>query len=97
MTVGITPAREPAEERTAAAAPVRGDVTNQFAALPMDHEGRFAVRVAIDGPLGAAAADASVDATYNVRPSRSLLALYLAPFLLVGLLWGRLLMRRRRI
>src|SRR5688572_33326344 len=38
----------------------RGDATNLFAALIMDHEGRFAVRVAIDGPLGAAAADASV-------------------------------------
>ena len=70
---------------------MRGDATNQFAALPMDHEGRFAVRVAIDGPLGAAAVDAAVDATYNVRPSRSMLALYLAPFLLIGLLWGRLL------
>jgi hypothetical protein len=97
VTVGIRPARPPAEERTAAAAPVRGDVTNQFAALPMDHEGRFAVRVAVDGPLGSAAADAAVDATYNIRPSRSMLALYLAPFLLIGLLWGRLLLRRRRL
>ena len=96
VMVGIRPAGQPAEERTAAAAPVRGDVTNQFAALVMDHEGRFAVRVAIDGPLGAAAADAAVDATYNVRPPRSMLLLYLAPFLLIGLLWGRLLMRRRR-
>jgi len=97
VTVGITPARQPAVERTAVAAPVRGDATNQFAALPMDHEGRFTVRVAIDGPLGAAAVDAAVDGTYDVRPPRSMLALYLAPFLLVGLLWGRLLMRRRRI
>jgi len=97
VTVGIRPARQPAEARTAAAVPVRGDVTNQFAALPMDHEGRFAVRVAVDGPLGSAAADAAVDATYNVRPSRAMLALYVAPFLLIGLLWGRLLLRRRRL
>ena len=98
VTVGITPAGQPAaaEERRAVAAPVRGDATNQFAALPMDHEGRFTVRVAIDGPLGVAAVDAAVDATYDVRPPRSMLALYLAPFLLVGLLWGRLLWRRRR-
>ena len=74
VMVGIRPARQPAAERTAAAAPVRGDATNQFAALTMDHEGRFAVHVAIDGPLGAAMADAAVDATYNVRPSRSMLA-----------------------
>ena len=52
VMVGIRPARQPAAERTAAAAPVRGDATNQFAALAMDHEGRFAVHVAIDGPLG---------------------------------------------
>jgi hypothetical protein len=62
----------------------------------MDHEGRFAVHVAIDGPLGAAAADATVEATYDLRPSKSLLVLYLVPFLLVGLLWGRMLLRRRR-
>ena len=83
-------------ERTASAAPVRDDVSNQFAAVMMDHEGHFAVRVAIEGPLGAAAVDAAVEATYDLRPSRSMLVLYLAPFMLIGLLWGRLLMRRRR-
>ena len=80
---------------TQAAAPVRGDVTNQFAALVMDREGTFAVRVTIDGPLGAAAVDAQVEATYDLRPPPYLLALYLAPFVLAGLLWGRLLLRRR--
>jgi hypothetical protein len=96
VMIGIRPTGKAGEERSAAAAPVRGDVTNQFAALLMDHEGPFAVRVAIDGPLGAAAADSAVDATYDVRPPRSMLALYLAPFLFIGLLWGRLLWRRRR-
>ena len=95
VMVGIRSAAKAGEERTTAAAPVRGDVTNQFAALLMDHEGPFAVRVAVDGPLGTGAADAAVDATYDVRPPRSMLALYLAPFLLIGLLWGRLLWRRR--
>jgi hypothetical protein len=80
---------------TAPAAPVRGDVTNQFAALVMDHEGRFAVHVSIEGPLGTAAVQSAVEATYDLRPSRSLFALYLAPFVLVGLLWGRLLASRR--
>jgi len=95
VVVGITPADGRATERTEPAASVRGDISNQFAALPMDHEGRFAVRVAIDGPLGTGSAAATVDATYNLRPARSLLVLYLLPFLLVGLLWGRLLIRRR--
>ena len=62
----------------------------------MDHEGRFAVRVTVDGPLGTATVEATTDATYDVRPPRALLAVYLAPFLVVGLLWGRLLIRRRR-
>jgi hypothetical protein len=30
-----------------------------------------------------------------LRPAPSLMLLYVAPFVLVGLLWGRLLMRRR--
>jgi hypothetical protein len=63
----------------------------------MDHEGRFAVTVTIAGPLGAATVDAEVDATYDLRPPRYLLVVYLMPFVLVGLLWGRLLLRRRRV
>jgi hypothetical protein len=82
-------------EVQATAEPVRGDVTNQFAGLVMDHEGRFAVRVIVDGPLGTAAIDAEVEATYDTRPPPILLLVYLAPFVLVGLLWARLLVRRR--
>lgn len=95
-TVAITPKDRPGRERRAEAAPVRGDVSRQFAALVMDHEGRFAVRVAIDGPLGAGRAEAEVDATYDLRPPPSLIVLYLVPFVLIGLLWGRLLMSRYR-
>ena len=63
----------------------------------MDHEGRFAVRVTIDGPLGAASAESAVDATYDTRPAPALLIVYLAPFIAVGVLWGRLLLRRRTL
>jgi hypothetical protein len=94
-TVTITPLDRSGPVRSAAASPVRDDITNQFAALVMDHEGRFAVHVAIDGPLGAAAIDSAVEATYDLRPARSLLVLYLLPFVLIGLLWVRLLARRR--
>ena len=81
--------------RTASASPVRGDLTNQFAAVVMDHEGQFGVRVTVEGPRGRATVASSVEATYDLRPPRSLLLVYLVPFVLVGLLWGRLLMRRR--
>jgi hypothetical protein len=82
-------------EIVATATPVRGDVTNQFAALVMDHEGRFAVRVSVDGPFGPATVNAAVDATYDLRPPRYMLIVYLLPFVAVGVLWGRLLLRRR--
>jgi hypothetical protein len=93
--VTIVPAGHDDLARSAPASPVRRDVTNQFAAVVMDREGPFTVRVTIDGPLGAAVVTASVEATYDLRPPRSLLVLYLLPFVLVGSLWGRLLMRRR--
>jgi len=96
-TVTIRPIDRNGPELTAAATPVRDDRGNQFAALVMDHEGRFAVHVRIEGPLGAASADAAVDATYDLRPPRALLLVYLVPFVLVGLLWGRLLIRRRSL
>ena len=95
-TVSIRPRDREGAELSAPAAPVRGDVTNQFAALVMDHEGRFAVRVRVTGPLGDATGEAETDATYNLRPPPSLVVLYAAPFVLVGILWGTLLVSRRR-
>jgi hypothetical protein len=79
------------------ATPVRGDVTNQFAALVLGHEGPYAVRVDVNGPLGAVSVDTMVDATYDLRPAPYMLAWYLAPFVLVGILWTRLLLRRRAL
>ena len=93
--VTITPMNREGPVRSASTSPVRGDMTNQFAAVVMDSEGPFAVRVNIDGPLGAATVTASVEATYDLRPPRWLFGLYLLPFVLAGLLWGRLLIRRR--
>jgi hypothetical protein len=95
VRLAVTPADGRGPARRAAASAVRGDATNQFAAVVLDHEGRFAVRVDIDGPLGRASVEAAVDATYDLRPPRALFLLYLLPFLLAGLLWGRLIVKRR--
>lgn len=89
--------RAPAEKLTSAATPVRGDLTNQFATVVLDHEGPFAVHVDVDGPLGAARIDSRIDATYDLRPAPYMLAWYLGPFVLAGLLWTRLLLRRRTL
>ncbi|HEU4690776.1 MAG TPA: hypothetical protein VFS23_20545 [Vicinamibacterales bacterium] len=78
------------------ATPVNDDPARQFVALTMDHEGRFAVSVEVEGTTGRASADAEVLATYDSRPSRVVLAVYLVPFVLVGFLWTTLLIRRRR-
>jgi hypothetical protein len=94
--VSIHPSDRSAADRRGATVPVSGDVTNQFVALLMDHEGPFAVHVTIAGPLGSESLDATVTATYDLRPTPSLMVIYLLPFVLVGLLWGRLIIRRRR-
>jgi hypothetical protein len=46
--------------------------------------------------LGRAAVDCQVDATYDLRPAPGLIGLYLVPFVLVGGLWVKMLLRRRQ-
>ena len=87
--------RAPESALRAPATPVRGDLTNQFATVVFDHEGPFAVHVDVDGPLGRAGVDSRIDATYDLRPAPYMIAWYLGPFVLAGLLWTRLLLRRR--
>lgn len=95
VQVSVTPRDRNGATVSASAAPEDGSVARWFAALVMDHEGSYAVRTSIDGPLGLAAVDADVDATYDLRPPPATLAIYLLPFLLVGGLWLKLLLRRR--
>jgi hypothetical protein len=97
VTVAIRATDRPGPELTATAAPVDGVVARQFAALRMDHEGRFAVRVAVDGPLGPAQITSQVDATYDLRPPPVLFVIYLLPFVVLGLVWVKLLRRRRAL
>jgi hypothetical protein len=80
----------------ARAAFVNQDPSRQFATLVMDHEGRFAVHVDVESASGRVSVDSEVQATYDLRPSRFVLVIYLIPFLLVGFLWTTLLVRRRR-
>lgn len=93
-SIGVRPAVGTAPLQAAAAAPVAGDPSNQFAAVVLDHEGRFAVEVTIDGPAGPAVVRAEVDATYDLRPPPFMLVVYAVPFLLAGFLWVKLLLRR---
>ena len=95
VDVAIRPLDRQGEEQAGRAEPINADAARQFVALVMDHEGPFGVRVAIDGPLGTAGVDASTDATYDLRPRPILMVVFVTPFLVVGVLWGKLLIRRR--
>ncbi len=94
----VARASGPAREKLAPGQrqPIADDPAHRYVALVMDHEGRFRVRVAIEGPLGTAATEADVDATYDLRPAPYLIVVYLLPFLLIGFLWIKLMLRRRR-
>ena len=82
---------------TAHASPASDDAGRQFVALPIGEEGRLAVRAAVDGPLGPAAVEAEVTATYDLRPSPIMIGAYVMPFVLAGALWAKLLLRRRAL
>ena len=94
-TVAIRPLDRGGAAREARAAPVNGWIARQFAALVMDHEGPFAVHVTVDGPLGRAAVDAEVTATYDTRPAPWLIVVYLIPFVGLGVLWMKALRLRK--
>jgi len=95
VVVSIKPLDRAGSERSAPAEPVNGDNERHFVALLLDHEGPFGVHVTIDGALGKAAVDASTDATYDLRPRPILTVLFVLPFLLVGFVWVKLLIKRR--
>jgi hypothetical protein len=94
--IAVRPADRPGAARTADTAAVKGEVGRRFAAVLLDHEGPYNVHVTVTGSRGTADVHAGVDATYDLRPARWLLALYVMPFLAVGFLWTKLLLARRR-
>jgi len=96
VTVEIRPLDRDGPARTGVARPVNGAAGNQFVALPMDHEGGFGVRVTVDSALGRAEVESRADATYDLRPSRGLIVVYLLPFVAIGALWMKVLWRRRK-
>jgi hypothetical protein len=95
VTVRIRHSGDAGAWQSARARPIASDAGRQFAALVMDREGRFDVQVDVQGALGSGRADAWVDATYDLRPAPVMLVVYLLPFLAVGALWMKLLIKRR--
>ncbi|HEX8027998.1 MAG TPA: hypothetical protein VF491_06035 [Vicinamibacterales bacterium] len=95
-TVEIRPLDRQGSPLSGTASPEQGSASRQYITLLMDHEGPFGVRLTVDGPLGRADVEAQVDATYDARPAQYLIAVYLFPFLAIGAIWVKVLLRRRR-
>ena len=93
VTITATPLRGGAEQSVEATANATG---SHFGALVLDHEGRFRIDVRARGRQGDGSVSAEADATYDLRPAPFVVVLYAVPFVLVGALWVRLLLRRRR-
>lgn len=93
--VAIAPTDRAGATHEADATTAANDASQYFLALLMDHEGPFSVHVAIDGPRGHADVESSVQATYDLRPAPMLMIVFAMPFVLVGFLWIKLLLRRR--
>jgi hypothetical protein len=96
VILSITPADRAGATLTGSAESIDRDPNRRFVALLMDHEGRYSVHLAIDSAVGHAALDSAVDATYDLRPPPLMIFVFAMPFVLVGFLWIKLLLRRRR-
>ena len=92
VTITATPLRGGPERSVEAVADNTG---SHFGALVLDHEGRFRIDVRARGAQGDGDVSAEVDATYDLRPAPFVVVLYAVPFVLAGVLWVRLLLRRR--
>jgi hypothetical protein len=69
--------------------------SRRLAAFAIDHEGKYGVKATIAGSLGPADIESLVDAEYDARPRPFLLAVFALPFVLIGFVWLKLLVRRR--
>jgi hypothetical protein len=95
VQISIWPVERPDSIRTETAAPDGQEISRRTAAFVINHEGKYAVKATIAGPLGPAEVNAVVDAQYDARPRPALIAIFALPFVLMGFVWVKLLMRRR--
>jgi len=95
VQISIWPIEQRDAIRTAVAQPDGREAGRRSAAFVIDHEGKYGIKAAIAGSLGPAELDAVVDAEYGTRPQRFLIAVFALPFVLIGFVWIKLLLRRR--
>ena len=93
--ISIWPAERPDSIRTQTAVPDGQEVSRRTAAFVIDREGKYGVKATIAGSLGPADIAAVVEAQYDARPRPALIAIFALPFVLIGFVWVKLLLRRR--
>jgi hypothetical protein len=95
VRISMWPAERPDSIRTETATADGQEISRRTAAFVISREGKYGVKATIAGPLGPAEVEAVVDAQYDARPRPLLIAVFALPFVLVGFVWLKLLMRRR--
>ena len=97
VQISIWPVEHRESIRTETAKPDENEPARRTAAFVINHEGQYGVKATIAGLLGPAEVDAVVDAQYDARPRPALIAIFALPFVLIGFVWVKLLLRRRAI
>ena len=95
VQISIWPIEQPNAVRVSTAQPDQREAGRRAAAFVIDHEGKYGVKALIAGSLGPAEVQATVDAEYGTRPQRFMIAVFALPFVLIGFVWIKLLLRRR--
>ena len=95
VQIAIWPVERPQAIRTETAEADEREPARRLAAFAIDHEGKYAVKATITGSLGPADIESLVDAEYDARPRPFLIAVFALPFVLIGFVWLKLLIRRR--
>ena len=97
VQIAVWPVEHREAIRTETAQTDDREPARRLAAFAIDHEGKYGVRATITGSLGPADIESVVDAEYDARPRPFLIAVFALPFVLIGFVWLKLLIRRRAL
>lgn len=95
VQIALWPVEHPDAIRTETANADVREPSRRVAAFVIDREGKYGVKATIAGSLGPAEVESAVDAEYDARPRPMLIAVFALPFVLIGFVWIKLLLRRR--
>jgi hypothetical protein len=95
VQIAIWPVERREAIRTETAQADEREPARRAAAFLIDHEGKYGVKATITGTLGPADIESVVDAEYDARPRPFLIGIFALPFVLIGFVYLKLLIRRR--